>query len=91
MELVTKIKTSISQLGQQELDNKLSFCEIEKCKLKFDLNAAIQSLKFISATEVPIIENNDSRVLDLTWKCSFDLLPSLQIPHTWASIMGIER
>lgn len=91
MELVTKIKTSISQLGQQELDNKLSFCEIEKCKLKFDLNAAIKSLKFISATEVPIIDNNDSRVLDLTWKCSFDLLPSLQIPHTWASIMGIER
>ena len=90
-ELVTKIKTSISQIDQQELDYKLSFCEVEKCKLKFDLTAAIQSLKFISAADVPIIDNDDNRILDLTWKCSFDLLPSLQLPNTWSSIMGIEK
>jgi hypothetical protein len=90
-ELVTKIKTSITQVTQQELDNKLSFYEIEKCKLKFDLTTAIQSFKFVSGTEVPIIKNDDNRILDFNWKCSFELLPHVELPNTWSSIMGIER
>ena len=89
-ELVNEIINSVDPVAKQDLMDKVSFYEIEKCKLKFDLKGTIRSFKFISGSDVPILSNIDSRILDFTWKCSFDLLPNLEIPNTWSTIMGIE-
>lgn len=89
-ELVNEIINSVDPDARQDLMDKVSFYEIEKCKLKFDLKGTIRSFKFISGSDVPILSNMDSRILDFTWKCSFDSLPNLEIPNTWSTIMGIE-
>jgi hypothetical protein len=89
-ELANEIINSVDSVAKQDLMDKVSFYEIEKCKLKFDLKGTIRSFKFISGSDVPILSNMDSRILDFTWKCSFDSLPNLEIPNTWSIIMGIE-
>jgi hypothetical protein len=89
-ELVNEIINSVDPDAKQDLMDKVSFYEIEKCKLKFDLKGTIRSFKFISGSDVPILSNLDSRILDFTWKCSFDSLPNLEIPNTWSTIMGID-
>jgi hypothetical protein len=75
-ELVAKVRESVSASSQVLLEEKLAFYDLSLCRKRFDLDAALKNLRFISSSDIPVPDNSDRRIIEMRWKCSFELLPA---------------
>jgi hypothetical protein len=82
-ELVARICASVSTSTRTLLEEKLSYYDLNICEKRFDLNAALESLRFISSSDIPVPDNSDRRIIELRWKCSFELLPANGDVNFW--------
>lgn len=82
-ELVKQIRNEVSTTHRSLFDDKLSFYDIENSQLRFDYEAASSGFRFISSAEVPYPPIDDSRIIELRWKCSFLTLSNDVDPSFW--------
>lgn len=76
LDISTQIRESLVPSLATLFEEKLAFYDISSCKLRFDFQSAAQSFRFISSTDIPIPSTEDSRILEIRWKCSFKNLPN---------------
>ena len=83
-ELVTQLKIELEQQEISVLMNKLALYEIEKADLRFDLNSAISSFKFVRSSEVPRVSSEEAAVVQIAWRCDFARLPGERRHDFWS-------
>jgi Putative PD-(D/E)XK family member, (DUF4420) len=82
-ELAGKIRTSLSEPLKSIFDEKLSYYEIANSSRRFDYLTAVNSFRFILASDVPVPTADDPQILELRWKCSFENIVSAGNQSKW--------
>jgi len=82
-DISTQIRGSLAPSLATLFDEKLAFYDISSCKLRFDFQSAAESFRFISSSDIPIPKTEDSRILEIRWKCSFENLPTNGDSTSW--------
>lgn len=82
-ELAEQIRAQLPTSLITVFDEKLGFYDLANCKKRFDIRSTIESFKFVSSSDIPTINVEDPRILEIQWKCSFDNLPSGGDSASW--------
>jgi hypothetical protein len=82
-ELSTQIRQQLSGSILTLFDEKLAFYDLTNCKKRFDFQSAADSFRFVSSSDVPAINSEDPRILEIQWKCSFENLPNNGDSVSW--------
>jgi hypothetical protein len=75
-DLSARVSESLAPPMRNLFDEKLACYDITHCEKRFDFRKAAESFRFISASDIPIPNAEDPRILEIRWKCSFENLPS---------------
>jgi hypothetical protein len=82
-ELATQVSKELSPTENSIFEEKLSFYDIKNCNRRFDLKTASETLRFISSMDVPIPSSDNTKILEIRWKVSFESLPDSGDRSTW--------
>lgn len=83
LELIELIRNTLDPSIKSIFDEKLAIYEIDECRRRFDFAHTVGSFHFVSSENIPKPILEDSRVLDIRWKCSFQHLPAITGPNPW--------
>ena len=82
-ELSMHVRDSLTPSMRSVFEEKLAFYDIANCKKRFNFRRAAESLRFVSASDIPIPNAEDPRILEIQWKCSFENLPDNGDSASW--------
>ncbi len=83
MDLINLIRSEISVESQNLFSEYLSPFKLDEVKLKFDLDSAMRSFKFIKGIDVPVPISSDKNILEIRWRCDFLALPEYKKQCHW--------
>ena len=83
-ELVERISNDLSQQEVDIFRGKISLYETELADLKFDLESAISSFKFVKSAQVPRINSTERAVIQIAWRCNFGILAGQLQDENWS-------
>ena len=82
-ELIDQIRASLNPSLRTKFDEKLSFYDLNSCEQKFDFQKTKESFRFIDSADVPLPSFEDTRILEVRWKCNFDNLADRADSSFW--------
>lgn len=82
-DLVNLISLKLHPDSQELFQERLSSFNLEQAKLKFNLEATLESFKIIAGEFVPIPEAEDKNILEIRWRCDFLALPKFVGSSPW--------
>jgi hypothetical protein len=83
VDLSNQIISSLPDHSKQKFSQKLSMYEIDKANMRFDLESAISSFKFVAGVSVPYMSSDDHAIVQVAWQCDFSTLDGAGNSLAW--------
>ena len=82
-ELIQKLASSLQASEKTTLLAKLDLYDLGQADMRFDLDSAVSSFKFIDGMNVPIVNSSEPAVRNISWQCDFALLRGQERNEFW--------
>jgi hypothetical protein len=82
-DLIQKLSSSLQASEKMMLLTKLDLYDLENADMRFDLESAISSFKFIDGMDVPLVDSSEPSIRNISWQCDFGLLRGQDRNSSW--------